>query len=335
MLNLGRQEFVESWKEGDVAFVKMVTKPNTGAWLPASAQKSLVKDDQLEMVDTIELGPQLERGPPYVLPVESQIPALGGKTDIRFKITIIEAGPNKTKQILDGNANIKIFGLGKLAEKMLKRSMKQTYDKLPEVVQKWQMHRNEMIARGPGDEARLLAGRPSVLQDRSRENQENQSLKKIRGEADGGGTAEQQTTCIGDNGQSRSTLHPAPTAYFSAASSQEEDDDQRGQGQGTMQQEADGNATPQTAPSCGMLLGESLQSLQSFNEASPEWARYWNDLGITSTKNVYVERFGRVVKVTRRLGLAEGAAVHQAHDGEDHCDGPKTTRFSIFSCCKS
>lgn len=327
MLNLGRQEFVESWKQGDVAFVKMVTKPNPGAWLPGSAQKSLVKDDQLEMVDTIAFeGQQLDRGPPYVLPVKSEIPVLGGKTDIHFKITIVDAGPNKTKQILDGSATIKIFGLGKLAEKMLKRSMKQTYEKLPEVVQKWQMHRND-IARGPGGEARLLAGRPSVLQESQSQQQHqhhHQQSASMNDRGSTGGDSAQQAVSSSEREAGQSKLHPAPTAYFSAASSQEDGEDLRDHRDHGQMQIPDVEREKEMPPTYGML-GERLQSLQSFNEEAPEWAKYWSDLGITSTENVYVQRFGRVIKVTRRLGLGEG---------DQKQTRSKTTNFySLFPCC--
>ncbi|GAB4823910.1 hypothetical protein N2152v2_010956 [Parachlorella kessleri] len=148
-LSLGEYEFVEAWSEGPVKFVKLKTKPDFSAWVPKSAAGALPLTD-LEFFDIIKYDPAELEHPPYRL-----------HTNIHSTLTIEEMGPNKTRQVLEGEIKVKVFGLGGLAERMVKSSLERTYKRLPEVVERWVEFREEVL-RQPGGNQRLLLGRPSL-----------------------------------------------------------------------------------------------------------------------------------------------------------------------------
>ncbi len=59
------------------------------------------------------------------------------QVDIHSTLTIAEEGPQACRQILQGEVNVKIVGLGRLIENVIVESLKQTYAVLPQVVERY------------------------------------------------------------------------------------------------------------------------------------------------------------------------------------------------------
>ena len=65
------------------------------------------------------------------------MPIFGDRVDIRTQLTIEEAGPWETRQVIESEVRIDMLGIGKIAEHMVKSSVRETYEKLPEIVARW------------------------------------------------------------------------------------------------------------------------------------------------------------------------------------------------------
>ncbi|KAL4425872.1 hypothetical protein ABPG75_009888 [Micractinium tetrahymenae] len=160
VLKIGQLEFNDLWHEGSSSFVRMVTKPEFGSWVPKSVAGQL-QSSNLEFHDIIEYNPAHIASPPYKIFVRTESPFLKDKLDIQLTLTIEEVEPGVScRQILEGHLRVKMFGVGRIVEGIVKDSLINTYKKLPEIVRRWQLFREEALARGDGRQ--LLLGRPPV-----------------------------------------------------------------------------------------------------------------------------------------------------------------------------
>ncbi|KAK9917643.1 hypothetical protein WJX75_006754 [Coccomyxa subellipsoidea] len=82
MLNLGQVEIVDTWKEGNIHFQKMVTVPDYERWVPTIGRK-YVKEEDIMFYDTIAYDPQEleseEKG--FRMHVTSYLPLLDEESD--------------------------------------------------------------------------------------------------------------------------------------------------------------------------------------------------------------------------------------------------------------
>ncbi|PRW59437.1 hypothetical protein C2E21_2158 [Chlorella sorokiniana] len=160
VLKIGQLEFQDCWHEGSSTFVKIVTKPEFGSWVPKSVASQL-QSSNLEFIDVIEYNPAFISASPYRIFVRTESPFLKDKLDVRMTMTIEEAeGGAACRQILEGHIRVKMFGVGRIVEGIVKDSLQNTYKKLPEIVRRWQLFREEALRSGDGRQ--LLLGRPPV-----------------------------------------------------------------------------------------------------------------------------------------------------------------------------
>lgn len=160
VLKIGQLEFNDLWHEGASSFVRMVTKPEFGSWVPKSVAGQL-QSSNLEFHDIIEYNPAHIASPPYKIFVRTESPFLKDKLDIQLTLTIEEVEPGVScRQILEGHLRVKMFGVGRIVEGIVKDSLINTYKRLPEIVRRWQLFREEALGRGDGRQ--LLLGRPPV-----------------------------------------------------------------------------------------------------------------------------------------------------------------------------
>lgn len=158
-LNLGELEVIDTWTEGGSTFVKTVTRPDLGNWVP-SAFKASLSGDKLAFHDIIEYNPQQLRNSPYVLKVRSTLPFFKKKAKIENTLTIEEIDSCSCRQTLEGEVSIPVAGIGKIIERVVKDSLDKTYKSLPQVLGRWMEVRQELIKQ-KGLEA-LTAGRPDI-----------------------------------------------------------------------------------------------------------------------------------------------------------------------------
>eukprot|EP00887_Chlorella_sp_A99_P004576 scaffold4.g4576.t1 len=159
-LKIGQMEFRDLWEgENGSTFVRLVTKPEFGAWVPKGVAGS-VKSSQLEFVDIVEYRPSEIVQSPYRIFVRTESPLLGDKLDIRMTLTIEEVDAESCVQRLEGTIHVGIFGVGRVVESIIRDSLVNTYKKLPDIVARWAAFRQQAIAAGDG--RALLAGRPPI-----------------------------------------------------------------------------------------------------------------------------------------------------------------------------
>lgn len=160
VLKIGQLTFNDLWHEGASSYVRMVTKPEFGSWVPKSVAGQL-QSSNLEFHDIIEYNPAYIAAPPYRIFVRTESPFLKDKLDIQLTLTIEEVEPGVScRQILEGHIRVKMFGVGRIVEGIVKESLDNTYKKLPEIVRRWQLFREEALRSGDGRQ--LLVGRPPV-----------------------------------------------------------------------------------------------------------------------------------------------------------------------------
>ncbi|KAI3438551.1 hypothetical protein D9Q98_000979 [Chlorella vulgaris] len=159
-LKIGQLEFSDLWREGGSTYVRMITKPEFGSWVPKAVANQL-QQKELEFHDVIEYNPRCIASPPYTLAVRTESPFLKDKLDVQLTLTIEELeGGASCRQILEGCIRVRMFGVGRIVERIVKESLQNTYKKLPEIVRRWQLYRQEALLSG--DERQLLLGRPPV-----------------------------------------------------------------------------------------------------------------------------------------------------------------------------
>lgn len=160
VLKIGQLEFNDLWREGNSSFVRMITKPEFGSWVPKGVASQL-NSNQLEFHDIIEYNPAYISSPPYKIFVRTESPFLKDKLDIQLTLTIEELDDGaRCRQILEGHIHVKMFGVGRIVESIVKDSLHNTYKKLPEIVRRWQLFREDALRTG--DSKQLLLGRPPV-----------------------------------------------------------------------------------------------------------------------------------------------------------------------------
>jgi hypothetical protein len=92
-LKIGQLEFKEMWREGGSSFVRIVTKPEFGSWVPRGVAGQL-QSSNLEFHDIIEYNPAHIAAPgPYKVFVRTESPFLKDKLDIMLTLTIEDVEP--------------------------------------------------------------------------------------------------------------------------------------------------------------------------------------------------------------------------------------------------
>ncbi|PSC73913.1 serine threonine kinase [Micractinium conductrix] len=165
-MNLLEYEIVECWKEGGGAQgppatkIKLGSKPDVSAWISGPLASKL--PEVLEYFDEVTYQPQALASPPYQLLVRSEVPFLGDKGRFESHILIEPVGQGRCRHTLEQTIEFKgLWGLGAVAKKLAKKSLQDTFDDLPGVIDKWLTFRQELL-QTPKGRARLLAGRPHV-----------------------------------------------------------------------------------------------------------------------------------------------------------------------------
>lgn len=159
VLKLGTMEMTETWREGESTFVRLVTRPDFGSWVPKSVQGQ-ANGKSIEFHDVLEYRPELIEREPFQINVKTESPFLGNKLDVQLKLIIEAVDENTCRQVLAGSIKVNMFGVGRIVEGIVKDSLQNTYKKLPEIVKRWQAFRQEALLNGNAEE--LLSGRPPV-----------------------------------------------------------------------------------------------------------------------------------------------------------------------------
>lgn len=162
MLELGSLEFVDLWQDPPSTFVRMVTKPKFGAWVPKAVQRQLAAGT-VDFHDIIEYRPEYLAASPYKILIRTLSPFLGDRLDVRMTLSVERLGERWCRQSLEGHVNVQLLGVGRVVEGIVRDSLVSTYRRLPEVVRRWQVFRAEALAAGNG--AALLLGRPAFGSD--------------------------------------------------------------------------------------------------------------------------------------------------------------------------
>jgi hypothetical protein len=131
-------QFLNTWQQGETIFLQFVTRADTGKWVPKGLAKQMPGGkDGMDFIRVFEIGPEVARGPPFIIRSTCEIPSLGKGPHVRSTITIEEVGPRTTRQKEEGEIKVKLFGFGKVVEKILAKSLTETNDEQPKVVETW------------------------------------------------------------------------------------------------------------------------------------------------------------------------------------------------------
>jgi hypothetical protein len=98
--------------------------------------------------------------PPYKLHVHTESPFLGKRLEIRNTLTITPESDTTTLQRLHGTVKVRMLGMGRIIEHIIRDSVAKTYKQLPAIIARWEAFRTEAVERG--DPCALLRGRPPV-----------------------------------------------------------------------------------------------------------------------------------------------------------------------------
>lgn len=111
-------------------------------------------------MQVIEYRPSDINRPPYRLHVHTESPFLGKRLEIRNTLTITPKSDNTTVQRLHGTVKVRMLGMGRIIEHIIRDSVTKTYKQLPAIIARWEAFRVEAVERG--DPCALLRGRPPV-----------------------------------------------------------------------------------------------------------------------------------------------------------------------------
>ena len=167
-LSLGVYKFRDTWKDHNGStFVRLITKPEISSWVPSALRNAIANASEIEFHDIIEYRPSDISGPSYKLHVRTESPFLGDKLNVTTTLELIRLTENTTLQRLSGTIYVRMFGMGSLIERAIRDNMIKTYQKLPEIVSRWEAYRAELLNNKNGDgdvhvHGVLLAGRPPV-----------------------------------------------------------------------------------------------------------------------------------------------------------------------------
>ncbi|CAL8464919.1 g4454 [Coccomyxa elongata] len=163
VLNLGQVEIVDTWREGDVRYQKIVTMPDYERWVPKAGRR-YVKEPDIMFYDTVAYDPQhlecADRG--FRMHITSYLPLLGEKMQSVRTIVIEPIDEAHCRHSVEGEVIIKIFGIGRLAEKTIIDSTIKTFKALPAIVERYVEVRKEIL-KAPGGHEALLDGIPDFL----------------------------------------------------------------------------------------------------------------------------------------------------------------------------
>lgn len=158
VMKLGGLEILDGWMDGDVEVYQFVTRPDIDKFVPKRLQHYL-PNGNLFYIDIIEYDPRLLQGSPFQLRVTSIPPIFPNKAHIACTLTIEEETHETCRQTLEGDVDIRIFGLGALAERIIADNLKKVYSGIPPIVARWAEFRQEVLKHPRGKEV-LVSGRP-------------------------------------------------------------------------------------------------------------------------------------------------------------------------------
>ena len=145
----------------DSARIRLVTKPELGAYVPASVRNKVANASEIEFHDEIEYVRGNMEHPPFVLRVNTKSPFLGRRFRLTSTMSISPMADGKRcVQTLQGEVEVHMLGFGGLVERMVRDSVQNTYRKLPGVISAWNEKRRALVAENGGDYRVLLGGRP-------------------------------------------------------------------------------------------------------------------------------------------------------------------------------
>ncbi|BDA50522.1 hypothetical protein COCOBI_16-1980 [Coccomyxa sp. Obi] len=160
---LAEVEIVDTWREGDVRYQKIVTMPDYERWVPRAGRR-YVKEPDIMFYDTVAYDPQhlegADRG--FRMHITSYLPLLGEKMQGVRTVVIEPIDDGHCRHSVEGEIIIKVFGIGKLAEKTIIDSTIKTFKALPAIVERCVEVRKEIL-KAPGGREALLDGIPDFL----------------------------------------------------------------------------------------------------------------------------------------------------------------------------
>lgn len=162
-LKLGELVFAEhTIGDGGRCTIRLVTRPDLAAWVPASVRKHVTSAAEIEFVDELTYERSALEAPPYRIHVRTSSPFLGERLRIEATMTIAPVDEWHCTHSYQGTISCRMFGFGSLVERMVRDSIASTYRKLGDVINSSWLEEEERAkaAFGPGV---LTQGRPSAI----------------------------------------------------------------------------------------------------------------------------------------------------------------------------
>lgn len=162
-LKLGELVFAEQTiGDGGRCTIRLVTRPDLAAWVPASVRKHVTSAAEIEFVDELTYERSALEAPPYRIHVRTSSPFLGERLRIEATMTIAPVDEWHCTHSYQGTISCRMFGFGSLVERMVRDSIASTYRKLGDVINSSWLEEEERAkaAFGPGV---LTEGRPSAI----------------------------------------------------------------------------------------------------------------------------------------------------------------------------
>ncbi len=142
--------------------IRLITRPDLSAWVPQAVRNKVSHASELEFHDDIVYDGRSIEKPPYGLEISTRSPFLGEKRfrlQSRMEITPTPDGLGCI-HTYRGHIEVHLLGFGGLVERMVRDSIQSTYRKLPDLIQKWNVKREEILKQHGGDDSIVLQGRP-------------------------------------------------------------------------------------------------------------------------------------------------------------------------------
>jgi hypothetical protein len=162
-LKLGELVFAEQTiGDGGRCTIRLVTRPDLAAWVPASVRKHVTSAAEIEFVDELTYERSALEAPPYRIHVRTSSPFLGERLRIEATMTIAPVDEWHCTHSYQGTISCRMFGFGSLVERMVRDSIASTYRKLGDVINSsWlEEEKRAKAAFGPGV---LTEGRPIAI----------------------------------------------------------------------------------------------------------------------------------------------------------------------------